>query len=364
MKLYIDGLFYRCAGIGRYYESLIKEFSQRGIKIYTSVPLNLKQDFQREFYHFDHIEPIFVDYSKFSFKGFAYHSKVIRHLKGVVDLYFYPHINLPYLIYPNTVVTVHDLIPYTSYWHGGSLKKSIFSFFLNRAVQYSAKIVTISNTVASELKVHYKNAANKTITIHRFVDIKFDKAVTPKPLLKKPYLLFVGNRKKHKNIDQLVRAFNRVKASIPHCLVLAGSKDSEKDTIDQLIDSFEINERVISLTDLSDEQIISLYYHAELFIFPSFFEGFGLPPLEAVKLGCPVILSDIPVFKEIFGNAGRYFNPHDQMDLAKTLLDVVANPQERFELLSKQRERISLFDTSRAVEQHISLFKEVIGGKS
>jgi glycosyltransferase involved in cell wall biosynthesis len=328
------------------------------------VPIHLKKDFQRDFCDFHNIEPIFVDYSKFSLKGFIGNSKVLKKLNGKVDVYFYPHVNLPFYIPRNTVVTVHDLIPLTSHWNGGLLKKRVFSFYLSRALHHSAQVITISDTVAGELKAHFSGVANKIQTIYRFVDSKFDQFAAPKPFLDTRYLLFVGNRKKHKNIEQLLRAFNQVKHLIPHSLVLAGAKDSEKDDIDHLIDSLGIQDRVISIMNPTDDQIISLYYHADLFIFPSFFEGFGLPPLEAVQLGCPVILSDIPIFKEIFASSGRYFDPHNQLDLAKAILDVVTNRQLRFELLSKQKERISLFDLKKAIDQHISLFQYVIGGNS
>ncbi|QWK12253.1 MAG: hypothetical protein KNN14_05120 [Aquificota bacterium] len=88
MKLYIDGLFYKGSGIGRYYESLTKEFAKRGIKIYTCVPKNLRDDFEKEFVDIPNITPIFVDYEKFSIKGFFEHSRLLKSLEKKLIYFF------------------------------------------------------------------------------------------------------------------------------------------------------------------------------------------------------------------------------------------------------------------------------------
>ncbi|MCL6495516.1 MAG: hypothetical protein K6T54_12150 [Ignavibacterium sp.] len=89
IKVYINGLFYRCSGIGRYYESLTREFAKRDVKIITSIPKKLKIEFEKDFKGIPNIEPIFVDYEKFSVKGFFNHSKILKSLEKKVDLFFY-----------------------------------------------------------------------------------------------------------------------------------------------------------------------------------------------------------------------------------------------------------------------------------
>jgi Glycosyltransferase len=141
--------------------------------------------------------------------------------------------------------------------------------------------------------------------------------------------------------------------------VIAGAKESDKDDIDVMVEKLDLKSRVIELIRPSDETIINLYTFADLFIFPSLFEGFGLPPLEAVSLGCPVILSDIPVLREIFGEAGLYFNPHNEEDLAKTILRVILDKNFRDKLLQNQRNRLKIFDKEKIIDEYIELFDKI-----
>jgi len=366
MILYLDGLFYKCTGIGRYYESLTKEFAKRGIKIYTCVPANLRNDFEKDFSNIPNIEPIFVDYKKFSVKGFFKQSKILKQLEEV-DLFFYPHINLPYYIPKNTIITIHDLKPLTQFWDRNEIKRKLFSFYLKRALKYSTKIILISNTVAHELRKIFKGIEKKIEVIYEFIDDKFtNQNQICHSIVDNPYILFVGNRRKHKNLSLLIKAFAIIKGKIPHYLVIAGGKvnNEEKDEVDVLVEKLKIKERIIQLIKPSDEVIISLYKFADLFVFPSLFEGFGLPPLEAVSLGCPVILSDIPILREIFGEAGFYFNPYCEEDLARAILTVLSDEKLRSELLEKQKERLKMFDKNKIIEQYISLFERMIREKS
>jgi len=131
-----------------------------------------------------------------------------------------------------------------------------------------------------------------------------------------------------------------------------------------LVEKLNIQERVVQFTKPSVEVIVSLYKFADLFVFPSLFEGFGLPPLEAVSLGCPVILSDIPILRETFGETGFYFNPYSEEDLVKAVLKVISDEEFKIGLLKKQRERLKMFDKDKIIEQHIFLFERIIRGKS
>ena len=102
-----------------------------------------------------------------------------------------------------------------------------------------------------------------------------------------------------------------------------------------------------------------MYKYAKLLIFPSLYEGFGLPPLEAMTIGIPVLASDIPVLKEICDNAVYFFNPYDVEDMAKAICRVLADESLRRNLIEKGKERVKFFDSESAIDQHVKLYKEL-----
>ncbi|MEM4620696.1 MAG: glycosyltransferase family 1 protein [Desulfurococcaceae archaeon] len=365
LTLYIDGLFYRGSGIGRYYESLLKEFVKKGLTVYTCVPKRLKDSFEKDFHESkDCIIPIFVDYEKFALKGFIKQSNILKKLEKKVDLFFYPHVNLPLYVPKNTVTTIHDLIPFTEYWNRDPIKKKIFSFYLKRALKKSAGIFAISHATKRDIERFFgKDIGKKIKVIYEFVDEKFVRGSSnSQKLVEGNYLLFVGNRKRHKNLRNLILAFNKIKENLDVGLVIAGPKEKEKDEVDTLIEELNLKDRVVEFTSPKDEEIINLYKHAKLFVFPSFFEGFGLPPLEALSLNCPVIASDIPVLKETLGSKIACFNPYDVEDMAQKILRALIDEEIRQNLLEEGRERLKLFDREKIVEEYLAYFKSIAFG--
>jgi len=130
--------------------------------------------------------------------------------------------------------------------------------------------------------------------------------------------------------------------------------------VDILKNELQLQDRIIEFLSPDDDTLINLYANADLFVFPSLFEGFGLPPLEAVALNTPVIMSDIPILKEIFGASGYYFNPLDPQDMAGKILEVLTNKELRQSLLDKQKERLLFFDKDKIIDQHIELFYQCV----
>ena len=141
--------------------------------------------------------------------------------------------------------------------------------------------------------------------------------------------------------------------------VIAGKKDNEIDEIDLLKNRLNLKEKIIEAISPGDEEIINLYKYAKAFIFPSLYEGFGLPSLEAMAIEIPVLASDIPVLKEICGNAAYFFNPYDVEDMAKAICKVVTDESLRRSLIEKGKERVKFFDSESAIDQHVKLYKEL-----
>jgi glycosyltransferase involved in cell wall biosynthesis len=366
-NIYIDGLFFNGSGIGRYYESLVKEMSLKGIKIYTCVPVWLRDDFEENFKDYNNIEVVYVNYSKYSLKGFIMQSALFKKLEKKVDLFFYPHINLPFYIPKNTVVTVHDLIPFTKFWDRNILKGKYYKFIFERAIKQCKGIITISEATKNDIIKFDKTVEPKVKVIYEFVDDKFiksDKTGSPenKALIKGGYILFIGNRKKHKNLERLIFAYNKINDTLKYKLVIAGSKDKNnelKDDIDLLIQKLGLKNEIIELISPDDETVINLYKNAQLLVFPSLYEGFGLPPLEAMACGCPAAVSDLPVLKEVCGDAAIYFNPESEEDIAAKIIKICEDRELRQSLVLKGKERLKFFDKNNIIEEYIKYFKAI-----
>ena len=243
------------------------------------------------------------------------------------------------------------------------MKKKVFGWYLKRAVKKAGKIITISESAKREIMDIYPIYNAKIKVIYRFVDEKFLRTkdyYNKERVIEDDYILFVGNRKKHKNLFRLILAFDQVKNIFPNLkLVIAGKKDSKIDEIDLLKNKLNLKEKIIEAISPADEEIINLYKYAKAFIFPSLYEGFGLPPLEAMAIGTPVLASDIPVLKEICCNAAYFFNPYDVEDMAKAICKVVTNESLRRSLIERGKERVKFFDSESAIDQHVQLYKEV-----
>lgn len=357
MKIYFDGLFYKSSGIGRYYSSLLKGFAERNLEIYTCVPLRFKEEWMLEFNNFKNIIPIFVEYEKFSVKGFFSQSKILKNLEDKVTIFFFPHVNLPFYVPKNTFVTIHDLIPFTNFL--GRFKRTLFKFFLNRSVKYSKKIVTISETSEKDI-IKYYQVENKIKVIYEFIDEKFFSYKNEKAIINEDYILFVGNRKPHKNLKRLIYAYDKIKEDFNCKLVIAGSKDDERDEVDLIIEELNLKEKIIEFISPNDDVILNLYSNAKLFIFPSLIEGFGLPPLEAIACGCPVITSNIPVLKEILGTEIACLNPESVEDIAEKISFVLSSDDYRKQLYEKGVFVLKKFNKDKIIDEYLDLFNKNI----
>jgi len=366
----MDGLFYKGSGIGRYYESLLKGLVKRGIMVYTCVPKQLKSSFEIDFKQYlKNIIPIYVNYERFSVKAFYSQGKILKKLEKEVSLYHFPHVNVPKYAPNNLVVTIHDLRPFTKYWDRGYLKRKIFELYFRRAVKKAKKIITDSKHIREEILNNFPKNEFKTKIIYPFVDDKFlDKSNNKnqhKRIVTGDYILFVGSRKKHKNLSQLVIAFNSIKDSFPNLkLVIAGKKDSKVDDIDLLKEKFKIKGRLIEIISPSDEKILCLYKYAKAFVFPSLYEGFGLPPLEAMAYGIPVIVSNIPILKEICGDAAYFVNPYSSENIAQGIYKVLHDDNLKESLIEKGKKRINDFNSDKLINQYIKVYEETLNAKN
>jgi glycosyltransferase involved in cell wall biosynthesis len=172
-----------------------------------------------------------------------------------------------------------------------------------------------------------------------------------------PYLLYVGNRKPHKNIDRLLKAFAQSKLSDDLKLVMSGEPDIDTAT---LIKELKLEDRVVFVGLIDDDKLPEFYRGAVAFIFPSLYEGFGLPPLEAMACGTPVLTSNVTSIPEVVGDAALMVDPYDVEAIASGIKRLVEDSQLRKELSQKGIARAKLFSWDKTAELTWKVLKEAI----
>ena len=292
--------------------------------------------------------------------------------------YFERYLNKPnilhgtdHYVYPfrksRKIMTIHDLtfLKYPQY------STTIVQGYLERikrCLTWTDLIITFSESTKQDI-IEYFNIDSNTIKItyeasrYSSNNIFFNKT----ELLKRsinydfsvPYLLFVSTIEPRKNVIALIKAFNHLKAQhkIPHNLILIGKKGWKYQSSFEAIRNSKYQQNIYYLNYLSDELLAFLYTKTEAFIYPSFYEGFGLPVLEAMTLGSPVITSNTSSLPEIAGDAALFINPNDFLELAETILKVISDVQLRKELTKKGKERAKSFSWERTARETFKAYQ-------
>ncbi|MHB8206514.1 glycosyltransferase family 4 protein [Mucilaginibacter sp.] len=288
------------------------------------------------------------------------------------DLFWSPHYNVPLatLKAKKRLVTIHDVY-HLAYFNQLSIPKKIYSrLIMNAAITLSDEIITVSHFSEQEILKHTACSPKKICVIHNGViqgPIQSDEGyVKQKYNLPDNYLLFVGNVKPHKNLKKFLQAYLLLKSDLraKYKIVIVGKKDGFI-TGDQTLFNWinitnELFESIIFTGYAEDEHIDTIYKKAAAFIFPSLYEGFGLPPLEAMKNKCVVAVSDIPSMHEVCKDAALYFNPKDEQDISLKITELLINDSLRTNLINKGLSRIELFTWEQAAKQHLIAFEKTL----
>lgn len=285
------------------------------------------------------------------------------------DIFWSPHFTVPILPVKakKRVVTVHDMyhLRHSSEFSGAAL------WYLRRLfkrVSTSDRIITVSEFSKSEIRELTATPADKIEVIHNGVDTSFfSEAINDEYRAELPseYLLYVGNVKPHKNLKTLVRGFKRVVAENNDIkLVLAGKRDGfisgDPELRDMVEESEELSEKIVFTGFIQEEHLATLYAGARALIFPSVYEGFGLPPLEAMASGIPVAASDAASIPEVCGDAALYFDPHDDEVLAERIELILNDKEYADQLVNRGAERVKNFSWDISADKHLCLFTEIL----
>ena len=244
-------------------------------------------------------------------------------------------------------------------------------FFLNllipRSLKRADKIIAVSKFTRDEILKYYKIPPEKVDWTHNAVADDFLAAdVTPEKLekvrkkydLPEKYILYIGTLQPRKNIPTLIEAYANLKVKPSDMkLVIAGGKGHNFDPrINEMVKKYNLEDKVIFPGFVDEEDKAAVMKSAEIFCFPSFYEGFGIPILEAMSVGTPTIVSDIAPHREIAVDAALYFDPKNPEDLADKLKELINNDNIRQNLIQKGLERVKNFSWKNTAEKMLEIF--------
>ncbi|UCF93738.1 MAG: glycosyltransferase family 4 protein [Desulfobacterales bacterium] len=291
-----------------------------------------------------------------------------RHLKTCqASLYHSLYYMMPYRPGVATVVTVYDLIPLMVPHHTPLKVRLLFHMMLWLALRTARQVIVISETARRSLLARFDLPAEKVTAIPLAMDPRFQpqrpqavEALRNRLALGGPYVLYLGTNKPHKNLVRLVEAWERLQPT-PASLVIAGFWDPRYPEAREKVKTLSLENAVRFLGPVAEEDLPALYCGASLFVFPSECEGFGLPVLEAMACGTPVITSNVSAMPEVAGQSALLVNPYDVAGLAQAMRQVLQTPSLREDLVRRGLQRVKDFSWKRCATATLDVYAQAMG---
>lgn len=374
MKIGIDCRLFSSTftGIGRYTHELVEHYIKLNNKLDTPNQIILffnKPEF-RKFKEVENVKKVLVDAKHYSF---AEQTKFLFKLnKEKLDIVHFPHFNVPIFYRRPYVVTIHDLT--LNFFPGQKMTKFYHRFAYNltirNATKKAKKIIAISKNTKKDL-IEILNIDPKKIEIvYNGIDEKFKfiqdvskfKKTLKKYKISKQFLLYTGVWRNHKNLPRLLKAFKILKEekNLDLHLVITGKEDPHYPEVKKTVKKLDLTEDIIFPGLVDDEELIHLYNAAFIFVFPSLYEGFGLPPLESMRCGTPVVASNISSIPEVCGEENAiYFDPYSATDIAEKINSLYIDSAKQAKLVEKGIKYSSQFSWATTAEQTFNLVTNV-----
>jgi len=306
-------------------------------------------------------------YKEFTFSEQVDLLRLLNRIKP--DLVHFDMVQQPVLYRGKVVTTMNDLTTArftnpSKNWLIFKIKQQIYKLLNYIVAHKSAALMTFTNFVKDDV-AKFANINSRKITTTYLAADKITVPPEPMKLFEhKDFLLYVGRPMSHKNLERLIEAFAILKEThFNLSLVMAGKLDANYKRLQKLVDQKSVPG--VFFTDFVTEgELRWLYEHAKAYVLPSLSEGFGLPGLEAMAQGCPLVSSNATCLPEVFKDAAHYFDPLDVPDMAAKINDVLADEKLAQKLVTKGSQVIKEYSWHRTAQQTLNVYKTVLGEQS
>ncbi|MNK85326.1 Capsular glucan synthase [compost metagenome] len=370
MRVGIDGRMLYHTGIGRYIQNLLTYLPREGVEIVAWLNAQGMKDERLDNPYLERRlceVPVFHPLE---------HWEIAKEAQSAnLDLLHAPHYNAPVFYRGRLVVTIHDLIPLRC---PGTMRlkagEAYFSWLVKHSVKRAERVITVSNYTRTDLLDFTGASESKVVPVLQGVDFKYARKVPSAGLdelrqqhgLTGRYLLYAGQQKRYKNVGLLIELLKHLRADENFRdvqLVLVGAKDKDAD-LQAAIARESLESAVVQPGYIrEEEQLIALYQGASVFTFPSRYEGFGLPPLEAMAAGVPVISSNRTSLPEVIGDAGLLVDPDDIHEWVRLTKTVLGDDATRTKLVVKGRDRVLDFSWQRTADATADVYHSILTEK-
>ena len=286
------------------------------------------------------------------------------------DIFFSPVGCLPLYCPCKTVATIHDVTPLVSKDFFTTQARISYKLHTSHTIKRADRIITISECTKKDIisffhadpdKISVVYAAHDPKQYYPRVDLAQRMEIMQRYHINTNYILYVGTLEPRKNIARLIEAFSLVKKwGLGHKLVIAGQKGWLYEMIVGSVQRFGLQNEVIFTGYVNEADVPVLMSNADVFVFPSLYEGFGLPPLEAMACGTPVITSNVASLPEVVGDAAILVNPRDVFEMATAMHRVLSDAAIQLQMRQKGLERAKLFSGEKEAQQILEVFENLV----
>ncbi len=298
---------------------------------------------------------------------FSEQIELLRQLNALKpDLVHFAMVQQPVLYRGSVVTTMHDLTT-TRFINPEKnlivfkLKQTVYKWLNKRVARKSDQILVPTWFVKKDISDYARIPEDKIQVTNEAADEIPGPAAKIENLSNRKFIFYVGRAQPHKNLEKLIKTFEILYTSQPELfLVLVGKKDSSYERIEKLAAHSPARENIVFTGFISDAELKWLYQNAQAYVFPSLSEGFGLPGLEAMVHGCPVISSNATCLPEVYEDAVIYFDPTNPRDMADKIHSVLNDPELRRDLIAKGHAQAAKYSWRRMAEQTLEVYKSTL----